>query len=375
MFMSDSALDKVTTLEMIDRNYLTQLIRKAGYNNATVTSFIREAAGGKSHGGGSIFRYKLTYSENGSVAAPDSIVLKQSREISSQALDPLFARREADCYLHKLFKDINEKLYVPHSYYLAIRPELGQYWVWMEDLGEASFDIEWSPKVLEEMVRDIAELHKVWWGREEEMSGLPFLRRRAQAMYDGLWVERITQNCSSIENHPQADKISKVFTFERCKMLMRLSQAENLIYPKLEALPQTLLHHDIWPPNLGRFSGKTVLIDWSYVGPGTPGADLSQTVALLLQMWDPKFEDEALLQALWSGLREDAGLPIQFDEVAAGYELAFCLRPAHALGGPVLGGILSGKGSMVGDSGLEGKLASAEAVLQRIERGVRRING
>lgn len=42
---------------------------------------------------------------------------------------------------------------------------------------------------------------------------------------------------------------------------------------------------------------------------------------------------------------------------------------------PVLGGILSGKESVVGDSSLEGKLASAEAVLQRIERGIRRLEG
>jgi hypothetical protein len=32
--MSESVLDKVTTVEMIDRDYLTQLLRVAGYNNA-----------------------------------------------------------------------------------------------------------------------------------------------------------------------------------------------------------------------------------------------------------------------------------------------------------------------------------------------------
>ncbi|MCR8630547.1 aminoglycoside phosphotransferase family protein [Paenibacillus radicis (ex Xue et al. 2023)] len=373
--MFDPILDNITSVEEIDCGYLTRLIRKAGIASATVISFTQECAGGKSHGGGSIFRFRLTYSDQGSVSAPPSIVLKESREIASQSLDPAFARREADCYHYDLFKDMNEKLYIPNAYHLVIRPELGIYWVWLEDLGSNTFDLEWTPAILKEMIHDISELHRTWWGRSDELSKMPYLRYRAQAMYDGLWVDRIAQNCNSIDNHPQSERISRVFTTKRRSILMRLSQAAAFIYPKLEALPQTLLHHDIWPPNLGRYSEKTVLIDWSYAGQGTPGADLSQTVALLFQMWDPNLDDEALLHALWSGLREDSRLPIEFDEIAAGYELAFCLRPAHALGGPVLGGILSGKGSMVGDSDLEGKLASAEAVLQRVERGIRRLDG
>ncbi|MBS4176873.1 phosphotransferase [Lederbergia citrea] len=372
--MSESVLDKITTIDAIDCRYLTNLMRKAGFNDATVVAFSRELAGGKSHGGGDIHRFKLTYSDPQLSYAPDSIILKESREVSSQALDPAFARREADCYQNDLFEDIKENLYIPKTYGLMIRPDLGQYWLWMEDLGEKAFDIDWTPEALAKMIRDISELHRTWWGREDELKKMPFLRHRAQAMYDGLWVDRIAKNCQSIEGHPYANQISKVFTAKRREILKKLSRAQDLIYPKLEALPQTLLHHDIWPPNLGRYSGKTVLIDWSYVGQGTPGADLSQTAALLFQMWDPNLDDEALLQALWTGLRVDSGLPVEYERIVAGYELAFCLRPAHALAGPVLGSILSGKSGMVGDSGLEGKLASAEAILQRIEKGIQRLD-
>jgi hypothetical protein len=371
--MSDPILENITTVESIDCGYLTSLMRNAGYDNVSVVAFNREPAGGKSHGGGSIHRFRLTYSEPRLRNAPDTIILKESREINSQSLDPAFARREADCYQNDLFKDIKEKLYIPKAYNISIRSDLGQYWVWMEDLGDNAFDIKWSTETIAEMIRDISELHTVWWERVDELNKMPFLRHRAQAMYDGLWIDRIALNCQSIEEHPQADQISKVFTLKRRKILMQLSKAGELIYPKLEALPQTLLHHDIWPPNLGHNSGKTILIDWSYVGQGTPGADLSQTAALLFQMWDSKLDDELLLQALWTGLREDSGLPVEYEEIVAGYELAFCLRPAHALGGPVLGSILSGKSAMVGDSGLEGKLASAEAILKRIERGILRL--
>ncbi|MEK3886227.1 phosphotransferase [Bacillus sp. FSL K6-3431] len=373
--MSELVLENIISVEAIDCKYLTYLLRVSGYEDAEVVAFKRESVDGSSHGGGSIHRFRLIFSTHGSNIAPDSIILKESREIHTQSLDPVFARREAECYKNNLFKNINKKLYIPKAYQLIVKPDLKQYWVWMEDLGEKAFNIEITPAILVEMVRDISELHSMWWGREDELRNMPFLRHRAQAMYDGLWVDRIAQNCQSIALHSQAEQISKVFTEKRCKALMQLSKAKELIYPKLEALPQTLLHHDIWPPNLGRYSGKTVLIDWSYVGQGTPGADLSQTVALLFQMWDPNLDDEALLHALWTGLKEDSGLTVEYEEIVAGYELAFCLRPAHVLAGPVLGSILSGKSSMVGDSSLDGKLASAEAVLQRIERGIRRLEG
>ncbi len=168
-------------------------------------------------------------------------------------------------------------------------------------------------------------------------------------------------------------EIAQVFTSDRRRLLVRLSRAADAVYPKLDALPQTLLHHDVWLPNLGRVDGKTALIDWSYAGPGTPGADLSQTVALMIQVWGPEMDDEALLAALYAGLTTDWGLEVSYDDVLTGYELCFCLRPAHALGGPVLGGILSGKATMVGSDSLDERLAAADATLRRIERGVRRL--
>jgi hypothetical protein len=371
--MTNLEFEKVSTIEAIDCAYLTTLMRKAGYDNVNVIGFERFLAAGKSHGGGAVYRFRLHYSDSSLESVPKSIVLKESKELASQTLDPGFTRREVECYKNNLFKDINEKLYIPKAYALSLRPDQGQYWIWMEDLGEDAFSVEWTNETLSDMIRHMAELHGKWWGKVSELKQMTFLRHRAQAMYDGLWVDRIRQHCEAIEAHPKSGIISKVFTPKRCELLMKLSKAQDIVYPKLEALPQTLLHHDIWIPNLGRYAGKTVIIDWSYVGQGTPGADLSQTAALLFQMWSPHFDDEALLHALWSGLKEDWGISIEYENIAAGYEMAFCLRPAHALGAPILGTILSGKVSMVGDSSIEGRLASAEATFRRIERGIRRL--
>jgi hypothetical protein len=97
-------------------------------------------------------------------------------------------------------------------------------------------------------------------------------------------------------------------------------------------------------------------------------------VTQLLALWGTGFDDQVLLQALYEGLTNDWHIPITFEALLAGYELAFCLRPAHILGGPILGNLLSGRPAMVGPNDLEARLASAEAIFVRIERGVQRLS-
>jgi hypothetical protein len=361
--------------DAVDAEYLTRLLHHAGHEGVEVAGFSREATGGLSHGGGQVQRLRLRLQPSiarSDPAAPTSLILKESRGTRSQALDPGFARREAECYRHDLFSGLGARLRIPKAYLITARSEDDRYWIWLEDLG-AAFAVAWTPELLALACRDVAELHARWWGREREWSRLPFLRRRAQAMYDGLWSERIAANCLTIEGHPRERTIARVFTPDRRQLLVRLARAEEVVYPRLERLPQTLLHHDIWLPNLGRCDGMTALIDWSYVGPGTPGAELSQTAALMIQVWGPDLDERPLLESLYDGLARDWGLAIAYDELVAGYELCFCLRPAHALGGPILGRILSGEAMMVGASGIEERLAAAEATFQRIERGVRRL--
>jgi hypothetical protein len=337
-----------------------------------VAAFQRSLVGGKSHGGGALYRFQLDLAPN-SAEAPATLILKAAQHVPSQSQDPSYTRRELDCYRANLFAGLGARLLVPRAYATDADADFGRFWIWMEDLGDA-FDVAWTPGPLAEALRDLAELHAAWWGRAAELARMPFLRWRAQAMYNGLWVDRIAANCAAIEGHPHERLIATVFTPSRQRLLIRLSAAADLVYPRLERLPQTLLHQDVWLPNLGRRAGKTALIDWSYAGLGTPGAELSQSYALLVQMWGHQTDDQLLLEALYTGLTMDRRLPISFDELLAGYELTFCLRPCHALGGPVLGGILRGRATMVGSDDLHERLAAAETVFARIERGVQRLD-
>ncbi|NNM46875.1 phosphotransferase [Knoellia koreensis] len=55
----------------------------------------------------------------------------------------------------------------------------------------------------------------------------------------------------------------------------RLAGAQPKLRQILEALPQTLCHHDAVGANVLRSEDRTVLIDWESVGPGPVGADLA----------------------------------------------------------------------------------------------------
>lgn len=355
-------MSQPTSVEAIDARYLTNMLQMAGFPEADVTGFTRAQAGGIAHNSRFVHRIRLT--ANGS--APASLILK---EVHPSATDPGFARREIELYRSGFYDSLGERLLVPRVYHIVDQPESGLYWLFLEDLPEA-FSVDWTPDSFAAAMRNVAELHARWWGREEEVRRLTFLKPRAHAMYNEIWADRTAANCAAVTD---GSPVARVFTPDRLQLLNRLSRAADAVLPALGKLPQTVLHHDVWLPNLGRVGDRTLLIDWAFAGPGTPGSELSQTMALLCQMWGADFDENALLHPLYDALTRDWGIRLGWDDFLAGYEIAFCLRPAHALGGPILGGIVKGTASMVGGTNLDERLAAADATLRRIERGIRRL--
>jgi hypothetical protein len=179
-----------TAIEAVDTAHLTRMLRDAGYSGAAVTAFQRLPVGGKSHGGGALYRFQLDLASS-SEGAPTTLILKTAQQVPSQSQDPSYARRELDCYRADLFAGLGARLLVPRAYAADADADAGRFWIWMEDLGEA-FDVAWTPELLAAALRDLAELHAAWWGRAEELARMPFLRWRAQAMYDGLWVAGVS---------------------------------------------------------------------------------------------------------------------------------------------------------------------------------------
>jgi hypothetical protein len=346
---------------MVDVTALARLL------GAPVVDAADEPVDGKGHSGSGLRRFRCRMADG----TERSVIRKECHPSALHARDHGFARREADCHGHGLLDGIDGRLRVPRAYGWEERPD-GVWWLWLEDLGDA-FAVDWTPALLASAVRDLAGLHARWWGRADELAAMTFLRRR-DLLGDGLWAERLARHFAAVEAHPRRAEITAVFTPARRALLGRLAAAADPVTPAMEALTQTLLHQDVWLPNLGRREGGTVLVDWAFAGAGPAGSELSQTCALLFQAWGPETDDLGLLHALHAGLAEDHGITVDYEELLAGYELGFCLRPAYALGCPLLGGILAGRPPMLGPDDLEARLAAAEATFRRVERGAARLD-
>ncbi len=377
-------LVQVTDVGAVDNDYLTWVLQQAGFPKARVQSFSRSSDVGPSFGGGGMLvRFSLDYGEDVPDAAPRSMVLKQARPHPWHANDAFGYRREAECYLQGLFDDLPGNLYVPRAYAAVVQEDVEQSWIWMEDM-KGVFDVAWTMETLIEATADAAELHALWWQREEELAAMPFLMRRCQNMYHGgPFTQHLDQNFAAIEDHPKAGRIKRVFTPERQRLLRKLYSLATHICERLEKLPQTLLHQDFYPPNLGRAGEKTVLIDWALTGMGTPGSELSTT------MWQPGdmipgYPDSVgagekvqarLLETYRTSLQE-RGIDLNFADLLDGFQWTACLRPAHGLGGYVLPGLLLGRcphGGARDFSDLGMLLLFSEMVFQLLEKAAARL--
>lgn len=100
----------------------------------------------------------------------------------------------------------------------------------------------------------------------------------------------------------------------------------------VEDAPQTLSHLDLWSRNLFDDGGRTVAIDWAFVGIGAAGEDASNLV--LDAVWDgflPGGEVRALEAVIWpeylAGLR-DAGATVDERELRLAFAASAAVKYA-----------------------------------------------
>ncbi|MFC7376252.1 phosphotransferase family protein [Brachybacterium sp. GCM10030268] len=229
-------------------------------------------------------------------------------------------RREHAAYTSGLLEDLAPSLVAPRLYGSQVKAD-GRITLWLEEIRDE------APRPL-------------------EGGSLLAISRDLGAMA-GRWLDRVPSHpwlfTGWIDRHAQPEAMEAgLATLERARTPSSLSwtgrvgEAQELIRAQprvrtiLEALPQTLCHHDAVGANTLRSGGRSVLIDWESVGPGPVGADLASLLFASVRRGDASAHVvrslvEDAFDAYVEGLRsEDA----EADVAAArrGCEAAICLR-------------------------------------------------
>ena len=180
----------------------------------------------------------------------------------------------------------------------------------------------WGKSEIETALQGAADFHSVWYGREEDLSRLPWLGvvPAAAAMSEmvPLW-EALSIHCA--EEFPD--------WFEKEDKAIHRELIRNIPqwWPRIEAMPRTLVHNDFNPRNLcfrKTAAGlNLVAYDWELATLHLPQHDLAELLIFVLTPEAPKDAVDHYLEHHRRALEKRLGQPIDPKAWRAGYR--YCL--------------------------------------------------
>jgi hypothetical protein len=249
-------------------------------------------------------------------------LIEKSTEGPHRAVPYLTANgtRELEAYRSGLLASLAPAVRAPRAYG-AVREDDGRIVLWLEDIvHEGSRPLD--PASLLGASSDLGALAGTWHRRDTS----------AHWLFTG-WIDRhsqpeaVARGLETLRGAPPA-VVARLGT--RLPAAERLVLAQPRLRHILEALPQTLCHHDAVGANVFSTGGGTTLIDWESIGPGPVGADLASLLCSSVRRGDARASvvvshfDEAF-DAYSAGVRQqDASISI--DDVRRGLDAAIALR-------------------------------------------------
>jgi hypothetical protein len=244
----------------------------------------------------------------------------------------------------------------PNVWEVADRED-GLVELWLEDVdGTEGFD--WPVARIARFAHELGVAQASWAGR---LPASDWLSRRWLAQYLAEGPSRSVDVPDDYWDHPRVAG----WPSEVRQELRRLWVDRTRVLAVAEAAERTLCHLDVWPANLIDSQGRSVLLDWSFVGEGAVGEDVAN---LILDSFTDGLMDAALLPEL-----ADAAVTGYVDGLRCGgwsgsedgvrTAIAACGAAKYSWFGPaVLGRIVRDD---LGTSSYN-RDTSADAVLQRV---------
>lgn len=231
-------------------------------------------------------------------------------------------RREFAAYASGLLEDLAPSVRAPRLYSSALGSD-GRITLLLEEIHDEGR----RPLGAEELLaaaRDLGFLAGHWVGRVPDEPWLftdwIFRHSQPQAVEEGL----------EVLGRARTQPAVMTVLGDRVVAAERLVRSQGRLRTILEALPQTLCHHDAVGANVLRSAGQTVLIDWESVGPGPVGADLASLLFSSARRGDCSGKlvaailDDAL--AVYQAGIEEAGGRVDAETTRLGFDAAVGLR-------------------------------------------------
>jgi aminoglycoside phosphotransferase (APT) family kinase protein len=215
---------------------------------------------------------------------------------------------------------------LPRVYGIAEDPQREAYVIVMERLDEhvvlkdtADDPSSWTPALVDVALRQIADVHAIWLGREDELVAESWLGRvmtadRMVEMRD-LWRALVEHNVSQ---HPLwADTIGAMRVEESIADVGRW-------WSELEGMPRTLVHNDFNPRNIAlrRDRRRLVAYDWELATLHVPQRDLVELLAFVLSTDSDEAAVERHVEVHRRALQAASGVTLDRDRWRRGYRLA-----------------------------------------------------
>ncbi len=320
-------------VQEINRDLLTGLVQKAlDRPTIQITSWNVQTVYGGFELESALLRFQGEARQDGETI-PWSLILKAinpSEKINNPA-GFRYWKREALAYQSGLLHQLpGGNITAPACYGVYEQPD-GSIWIWLEDVKD---DIcsPWPIDQYAIVARHLGQFNGAYL-TGESIPAEPWITHNWLRMY----VENAVKMVEFIRKDPHHPAIRKIYSNDTLAKVLAIWDERDPILKMLENLPQVFCHQDAFKRNLFTRGGRTIAIDWGYLGNAPVGAELAALIAgsmfvceipaeRVMEM-DQRCTDgylEGLCEAGWNGDPQIA---------RTGYAVTLLLR--YIVGGPI----------------------------------------
>jgi hydroxymethylglutaryl-CoA reductase (NADPH) len=215
---------------------------------------------------------------------------------------------------------------LPFVYGVHEDPEREAYVIVMERLdGSVSHKdtvddpTAWTPALVDTALRQIAGVHAIWLGREDELRAQEWLGR----VMTGARMDEMRELWSALVEHNTVQHPGWASALNAARLVESIHTV-GLWWSELERMPRTLVHNDFNLRNVAlRNKGRRlVAYDWELATLHVPQRDLVEFLAFVLPPDTGDAAVERHVEAHREALEAESGIPLDGERWRHGYMLA-----------------------------------------------------